>query len=201
MNRHRLPPPAPACLVRATPSSQKGGTLIAENVCDWQTHQRRLCDPDGYRPAACPRCRHQKLHVHDYRLRRLRAEAGRPVATVVRHRCAHADCRATWLVLPLIIARHLWRSWSVVERVVLERAPGRRPEVPPRTRRRWRARLKASARTLVALLATSGRSALEAIARASGLDGTRYELLAQFHDGMAALAALIHRLMPGVRLM
>jgi hypothetical protein len=50
-------------------------------------------------------------------------------------------------------------------------------------------------------LATSGQRALEALASAVGLDGTRGELLDHFRGCMAALTALTHRLMPGVRLM
>jgi hypothetical protein len=45
-----------ACLVRLRPSSEKGGTIIAEDVTDAAMHERRLYDPDGYRPRFCPRC-------------------------------------------------------------------------------------------------------------------------------------------------
>jgi hypothetical protein len=48
------PPPAESCLDKPYMSSQKGGTLIAEDVVDLQSHQARLCDPDGYRPKGCP---------------------------------------------------------------------------------------------------------------------------------------------------
>ena len=57
MSQDRLPPPGrESCLVRLRPSSQKGGTIVAEDVTDRATHDRRLCDPDGYRPAFCPNC-------------------------------------------------------------------------------------------------------------------------------------------------
>lgn len=198
----RLPPPTPpACLVRAYPSSQKGGTLIAEDVTDWKTHQRRICDPDGYRPDFCPRCQHSVLHVHDYRTRLLAAEAGRPVAVIIRHRCAHPDCRATWQILPLLIARHLWRSWTVVQRALSKKRHPNQPEVPSRTRRRWRARLKTSARMIISGLAASGTQALEKLAAIVGLEGTREELVGYWGGDLASLAGLIHRLMPGVRLM
>ena len=128
MSRDRLPPPGEeACLVRLRPSSQKGGTIIAEEVRDRATHDRRICDPDGYRPAFCPNCRERVLHVHDYRERILRAEPGEPVARVVRHQCV--GCTGIWQILPMFIARHLWRSWAVVEHVLSGAGP--RPTASP----------------------------------------------------------------------
>ena len=57
MTRERVPPPQEAaCLSRPYPSSQKGGTLIAEDVGDLLTHRRRLAAPDGYRPEHCLGC-------------------------------------------------------------------------------------------------------------------------------------------------
>ena len=109
------------CLVRLRPSSQKGGTILAEDVTDLATHDRRICDPDGYRPPFCPSCGARRLHVHDYRERVLRAEPLEPVARVVRHECV--GCAAVWQVLPAFIARHLWRSWQVVERVLTDSRP------------------------------------------------------------------------------
>ncbi|PYT72374.1 MAG: hypothetical protein DMG39_10140 [Acidobacteria bacterium] len=83
MSQNRLPPPeSEACLFRLRSSTQKGGTLIAEEVTDHAAHERRICDPDGYRPAFCPRCGERRLHVHDYRERVLRAEPGKPVAMI-----------------------------------------------------------------------------------------------------------------------
>lgn len=56
MPDHRTPPPPPpACLVRPYPSSQKGGTLIAADVRDPETHRGRLAS-GGYRPRECKRC-------------------------------------------------------------------------------------------------------------------------------------------------
>jgi hypothetical protein len=122
VSQDRLPPPEPeACLVRLRPSSQKGGTIIAEDVTDLGTHERRLCDPDGYRPVFCPSCLETRLHVHDYRERVLRAEPGRPVIDIVRHECV--SCEAIWQVLPIFLARNLWRTWSVVERVMRGASP------------------------------------------------------------------------------
>jgi len=139
--------------------------------------------------------------VHDYRIRLLKAEADRPVATIIRHRCAHPDCRATWQILPLLVTRHLWRSWAVVQRALSKKRRSNQPKVPSRTRRRWYARLKTSARMLVSGLAASGRQALEKIAAIVGLEGTREDLVVHWGGDLAALAGLLHRLMPGVRLM
>ena len=111
MSQTPPPPQPPRYLERPYASSQKGGTLIAEDVIDLETHGRRLYDPDGYRPSCCPRCGHPVLHVHDYRPRVLRADPDRVVIKVVRHRCVGADCGARWLTLPLL----LWRRWVVVE--------------------------------------------------------------------------------------
>jgi hypothetical protein len=85
-------------------------------VTELATHERRLCDPDGYRPTFCPNCRGITFHVHDYRERVLRAEPGRPVASIVRQECV--SCAAIWQILPAFIARQLWRTWYVVERVL-----------------------------------------------------------------------------------
>lgn len=212
-----LPPPDPeSCLITSRVSRHKGGTLIDESVHDLAEHERRICDPDGYRPAACPRCGHGELHVHGYRERRPRGEAGMPpVVRIVQYICANADCGATWRILPRFLARHLWRAWPTVERVVapaerpVERAAAAAVPIPARTRRRWHARLAASARVLVVLLAVSGSAILEGLAMRVGLDAARGELVIAHAEraGLAAgerlstLAALVHRLERGIRLM
>lgn len=213
MSRDRLPPPAPECLERPYPSSQKGGTLIAEDVRTLSAHDQRICDPDGYRPARCPRCQHDHLHVHDYLDRVLRADGERPWIRIVRYVCA--SCSATWRILPLLVARHLWRSWRVVERIA-EPAPeppatlqSRPPSVPARTSRRWSQRLASAALLLTQALAISGCEALRALAGRVGLDGDRRALVVAHAEQTAAsadfrlaeLATLIHRLVPGIRLM
>jgi hypothetical protein len=202
--------------LRLRPSSQKGGTLIAEAVTERAEHERRVRDPDGYRPAFCANCNGTVLHVHDYRERQLRAEPGRPVATVVRHLCI--ACEAVWQTLPAFIARHLWRSWAVVERtiagtVATSRAPQaasvRWPLVPERTRRRWGSRLRTAALYLVRVLAASGEAAWAQLAQRLGLDATRAELVAAYGQStaapagerLAAVSALVYRLQPKVRLM
>jgi len=209
-----LPPPEPeSCLVASRVSSFKGGTLIVEEVRDLKEHQRRLCDPDGYRPDQCPRCGHDVLHVHCYPERHPRGEPGMPaVVRVAQYQCAEAVCGATWRILPMFLARHLWRVWKTVERVTL---PGvvspssAAPAIPERTRSRWRSRLAAAARVLVVLLAASGGQALEAVAAKVGLDASRAELVHGYAEQtevsrgarLAEVAAVTHRLERGIRLM
>ena len=215
MSQDRLPPPEQeACLVRLRPSSQKGGTIVAEDVADLATHERRLCDPAGYRPRFCPRCGGTILHVHDYRERVLRAEPGKPRASVVRHECV--SCEAIWQILPIFLARHLWRTWRVVEHAmtggsatVEDGGSGRWPAVPERTRRRWRARWVRPARFVVQVLATSGEAAWAALVRPLAEAATCAELVAAYAAAtttaaghlLAAVAALLYRLQPSVRLM
>lgn len=212
MSQQRPPPPEPEqCLTRTRVSRYKGGTLIAEDVLDLATHQRRLADPDGYRPAECPRCGCRVLHVHDYPERTPIGDADIVVIRLVRYICADEDCEATWRTLPAFVARHLWRTWSTVERSVLGDVPKKRdaPPIPKRTEQRWRARLAATARQLVVLLATSGGVVLGNIARQVGLDGTRCALVSAYADAMKApmelrlvgVAVIAHRLERGIRLM
>jgi len=200
------------CLVRLRSSSQKGGTIIAEDVTDLATHERRLCDPDGYRPAFCPRCRDTTLHIHDYRDRVLRGEPGLPVATTVRLECV--GCDAIWQILPAFIARHLWRTWRVVEHtltgVATPVAPLERwPPIPERTVRRWRARWLRPAQFLAQVMAVCGEAAWVVLAEMLAPEATCSDLVeayvgAQGAPGgqlFAAVAALVYRLQPKVRLM
>jgi hypothetical protein len=198
----RPSPPQPArYLERPYASSQKGGTLIAEDVTDVMAHQRRLSDPDGYRPSCCPRCGHGVLHVHDYRSRVLRADPEGAAIRVVRHRCTAAECGARWLILPMLLVCRLWRRWVVVEAATVARKPATWPPVPARTRRRWRARLRTAGRVLTQALATCGASALEAVAGRLGLTATRLHVVRALGLPLSAVAALLHRLVPGLRLM
>jgi hypothetical protein len=216
VSQDRLPPPEPeACLVRLRPSSQKGGTIIAEDVTDLGTHQRRLHDPDGYRPRFCPNCGGRTFHVHDYRERVLRAEPGHPVASIVRHECV--GCAAVWQTLPGFVARHLWRTWRVVERTLRGATPapvegtgaGRWPSVPQRTQRRWRARWLRPARFLAQVLASCGEVSWAALASVLAPAATCAALVATYARAtmtaagqqLAAVAALVFRLQPKVRLM
>ena len=210
MSQNRLPPPHPeACLIRWRPSTQKGGTIIAEDVIELVAHEKRICDPDGYRPKICPRCGKWLFHVHDYRERILRAEAGKPVIKVVRHVCV--ACKAIWLVLPEFIARHLWRTWRVVAHTMManehSRPPcGQAPRVPARTVRRWRVRWQRAAQVLRQILAASGGAAWAELAARLAPDAICADLVdayAATHAGppLAGLAALLYRLQPKVRLM
>lgn len=198
------PPPEAACLHRPYPSSQKGGTLIAGDVLDLVTHEQRLRAPDGYRPAECPTCGHSVMHRHDYRSRRLQIAPGQLSIRIIRHACANARCGAQWQTLPAFVARHLWYNWSLVAEATA--APERRvPRViaspSSRTVRRWNGRLGSSARRLVQVLATSGAEAFTALVSAVGLDAMRRELVEHARLLLSEVAALVHRLGPGVRLM
>ena len=201
MSQRPSPPQPPRYLQRRYASTQKGGTLIARDVTDVETHERRVCDPDGYRPSCCPRCGHDVLHVHDYRPRVLRADPDRVVIKVVRHRCVGAECGARWLILPFLLARHLWRRWVVVEAATVGRRPADWPPVPQRTQRRWRARLRMAGRLLTQVLAASGSATLEEVAQRVGLTATRLDVVLALGLTLSAAAALMHRLAPGLRLM
>jgi hypothetical protein len=215
MTDHRPPPPEPEdCLTHSRASRYKGGTLIAEDVHDLATHLQRVADPDGYRLDQCPRCGWGVLHVHDHPRRKPRGEPGLPPEIpVVRYICAERSCGATWRILPALLARHLWRVWPTVERTVIPCSPpklGAAP-IPKQTAERWQARLASAARQLVVLLATSGGALLEAIAKQVGLLATRSELVDVYVRRaemplapgrcLADLAALVHRLERGIRLM
>jgi hypothetical protein len=182
--------------------------LIAEHVTDRAEHRRRLCDPDGYRPKECFRCHHPVLHVHDHLERTLAADSVEPTIGIVRYQCA--ACEALWRILPAFVARHLWRSWDTVNDVMLSApVPPTQPPVPERTQQRWRERLRASAIALMQLFAASWAALLVRVAAAVGHEGTREEFVrayaAEAGEGLgnplAAVAGLVHRLMPGVRLM
>jgi len=191
------PPPEPACLFRPYPSSQKGGTLIATDVVDLVAHMKRMCSPDGYRPERCPTCEHPVMHAHDRRTRQCHLDGAPPVIPIARHRCAHPDCRAKWQTLPAFVARHLHFHWRRIETATAATggsAPrrGRRPS--PRSVRRWLGRLGSSAVRLVGLFADGGRTIALGVR-------TRAELARTLALSLGAVAAWVHELMPGVRLM
>jgi hypothetical protein len=187
--------------------------LIAEQVRDLGEHERRMADADSYRPVPCPTCGHATLHVHCRPERHpLREPSLPPVVPVLQFRCANEECSATWRVLPLFLARHLWHPWKAVERVVRPSVELRRataPPVPETTERRWRARLASSARVLCALLMMSGGAELTGVGIQAGLDATRGELADGFDvvargapgERLSPLAALLDRLERGIRLM
>lgn len=206
------PPPAAGCLETSRRSRYRGGTQIAEDVHDLEEHLRRMSAPDLYRPASCGNCGGGRLHVHTRPERRPRGEPSLPaVVEVLQYRCA--KCRATWRMLPLFLARHLWHAWTAVERTVGVSGPTaatpRSPPIRRRTANRWRARLASSARFLVVLLAASGGAELEELAKEVGLVGMRAELVVTYTkvvsprtgERLASLGALLDRLERGIRLM
>jgi hypothetical protein len=205
------PPPAERCLETSRKSRYRGGTLVAEDVHDLGEHERRLADPDLYRPVPCERCGAAAVHVHTRPERRPRGEPSLPPAVaILQFRCA--ACGATWRILPLFLARHLWHAWKAVERAVApsaELATSSAPPIRARTSQRWSSRLASAARALVVALAASGGAALEEVAKRVGLLSTRAELV-DAHAAMAvpapgerlaSLGALLHRIERGLRLM
>jgi len=129
------------------------------------------------------------------------------VITIVRHVCAH--CEAVWQTLPGFVARHLWRSWAVVERAMTGSAPRDWPSVPVRTRQRWTERLRSAARLLVQVLAVSGGRIWTGLVGKIAPTATRADLLdvyascvgATAGERFSSLSALVYRLAPKVRLM
>jgi hypothetical protein len=206
------PPPAEVSLERSRRSRYKGGTLIAEEVCELSEHLRRVSDADRYRPAECARCGHGTLHVHDHAERRPVGDPLLPPAVIVLvFRCASSTCGATWRILPRFLARHLWHGWGVIERVVKPQEPAEPAMAPPvsaRTEQRWRRRLSSCGRQLAVLLAMAG-GVLAELAAEVGLSCTRWALVEGFvklvgpRSGLqlSALATVVHRLERGIRLM
>ncbi len=200
------PPRAAPCLTRNRSSSQKGGTLINESVTDLETHNRWMLDPDRYRPSECKKCHHDTVHMHNRRSRVLLGDPAGAVILIAIYLCI--GCHATWRILPRFLARHLWRRWNVVEAQTVLELPRSWPKVPGRTRRRWLLRLRSSADVLVQLFASSASQGLESVASSSGLKSTRATFAKTYSAAVsgdlaafADLAAHIHRLLPGFRLM
>ena len=140
------------------------------------------------------------MHVHDYRTRKPRGdEDWPPVIDTLRFQCA--VCDAVWLVLPVFLARHLWRVWTTVG-VILGSGERRRVSVPRQTRQRWLARVETSGRKLASVLAVSAE-ALARLVTGLGPDPTRAEVIDAL-DGpgcLADAAELIDRLAAAVRVM
>lgn len=215
MSQNRLPPPqTDQCLVQSRKSRYKGGTLIAEDVWTREEHQRRLANPDLYRPKSCGNCGEKVIHVHDYPERRPRGLLLVAAVRVVRFICAAADCGATWRVLPAWIARHLWWTWQAVEATTqwpTSAQPSVTLVVEPskQTVERWLGRLASSARQAVVLMGSRGAEVLRAVAEATGLDARRQELVGFYRDIVAvpdgqrlgAVAPVLDRLERGIRLM
>lgn len=201
------PPAAQSCLVRSCASrGQKGGTLIAEAMEDAEAHDAMMKRPAQYRPTECA-CGGKKLHIHQRRERSLRGSPtpDRAVRTVTVMVFLCVACRATWRVLPSFVARCLWRTWDVVEGVVLGTRQAQAPVVSSRTQRRWRARAAQAARLPAQVLATAGKAGLSEVAQEVGLDADRSALATAYMKRFGGsllrpLASLLHRLVPGIRL-
>lgn len=208
MSPQRLPTPdTEACLDRRYPSSQKGGTLIAEDVLEQEEHERRRQDPDGYRLERCPRCHGTRMHRHQTVERQFKGEERGRVLGILVQRCAAALCRATFRMLPAFAARWLQYSWATIERHTL--GGQRRVSVPARTARRWRQRARTSGRLAAQVLAATLVAGPVAVAQRVGLEGSRRTLVQEVAQVLAVEpgqrlqrpAALLHRLCPGVRLL
>jgi len=214
MSQNRLPPPQPDDrLIRSRKSKYKGGTLIAEEVGTREEHQRRLANPDLYRPKGCGNCGGQVLHVHDYPERRPLGMVLTAAIRLVRFICANAACRSTWRILPAFLARHLWWTWEAVEAITqgpVSAQPSVTQVVKPsrQTVGRWLGRLASSARQAVVLMGSRGAEVLRAVAEATGLDASRRVLVDVYADTVAvppghrlgAVAAVLDRLERGIRL-
>jgi len=187
-------------------------TVIAEDVGDWEEHQRLMESPAGYRPEACECCGRQRPHGHGCRWRLLRDEPGWPAVEIRRYRCP--ACRAIWQVLPGLLARFLQSSWAVIQAALaclgVLSCSKRRLRRGSRRRRkweRWRRRLEQSAGPLRSVLAEA-RALPEAVlaeAAAAASRGQLIECLASHglvsaEDSLSETAAWTHRLMPGLRL-
>lgn len=190
---------------------QHGGTLIAEDVQDFEDHRRKVLDPHWYRPDGCPRCS-GFLVGHGCRYRILRDQPDSAGEEIRRYRCP--PCHAVWQVLPAFLARHLHRTWGAVQsRLVaagaLERT-GAEWRVPskPTTLHRWLTRLTAVATVLTQALAESGGEGAAVVAHL-GPHCRRVDLVeALARAGVVAkqlkiggLACWVHRIVPGVRVM
>lgn len=204
----RPPRPSPPCLEHPTPPNKKGGTLIAVDVGSFADHKRRLCNPNGYRPLFCPRCGKTKLHVHDYRERKLKGDSSVPTIRIIRFRCF--ECEAIWRILPAFVARCLWRSWQVVENETIAQAPPKgRVRVPLRTVQRWRARLLTDAATLIIFIRHSDRFGQESTIENSLEGSSRRAFIDWFANTeklapgtwLSAPAAFIHQRAPHLRLL
>lgn len=160
----------------AAKSGQRGGTIIAESVREVEEH-RRLVESGGYRPEGCPRCG-RFLHAFGQRQRKLRDLSGSTTQeSICRYRCR--PCRAVWQVLPGFIARHLHRTWDVVQTALAELSSPQRPATrATSTLRRWRGRLASSA--VVLIQAMLGGRGVGRIAFAGGWDSMYPQRVGRF---------------------
>ena len=174
--------------------------MIANDVEDLEAHGIAMESVDGYRPEHCAHCLRARPHGHGRRVRGLRAWCGIEVLHIELRRYRCPGCGALWTILPLFMARCLWRAWATVRQAL---SSAKASLVPARTRRRWRARLCSEGRRLVTVLTSSGDAELRTHIGALGVDATRWEVLDRRGGlgGLEALSSLVHRLRPGVRVM
>jgi hypothetical protein len=203
------PPAADLCLeLTDNATKKKGGTLIRPEVSSIKEHDRWL-DLGLYKPKSC-RCG-KPVHSHGTRTRMLAGALGtlEEMATsglvilIAVFRCS--SCKGVWRVLPGFIPRWLHSSWEVVHGAISGRVKKR---VPERTRRRWAARLRQDGTRPARVLVVSGASQLRELIAKLRPSPSRGELVCAFAAlcpaaavVVASLAELLHRMMPGIRLM
>jgi hypothetical protein len=162
------------------------------------------------------------MHIHEYRERLLLGDPRASTYVAIFQCSDRKRCGAVTRVLPAFLARHLWRAWPTVEAAVggsgsspetRQKGDVRAGPVSARTLGRWRARLAASAAVLVVVLGTASSTVpeLHGVVQQVGLAGTRAEFVQAFVTRaapgagpalrLATTAVVVHRLMPGVRLM
>ncbi len=205
--------PAPAACLNQLYSSkpnQRGGTLIAEDVTSLEEHRGWVPLIDAYRPKRCDHCQSDTLHGHGTRSRPLRMGDGWVSSEEIRrYRCV--NCGAIWQVLPGPIARHLHHPWDVVQEAVegaeAVSPTGRkvRRRVAARTLSRWARRLTMSALVLVQLYAASVEEPVlvldEVTSRGELVDALAAVEMVEPSHKISEVAAWVHRLGPGYRLM
>ncbi|MCB9706538.1 MAG: hypothetical protein H6711_32125 [Myxococcales bacterium] len=141
------------------------------------------------------------MHAHATRQRTIADEL--PIV-IRRYRCP--KCGGVVTVLPGFLARNLQQRTATVEEVIAP-TPARRSRVPPRTRRRWRARARTAATTALLALSALRSPTLLAVVERVGLDGTRGALLDAFRPlagprgPLAALTNLLNLALRGLRVM
>lgn len=195
-------PAADSCLERAdNATKKKGGTQIRPEVDNVEEHDRWM-DQGLYNPKTC-RCG-KPVHAHGTRTRMLAGALGTialPILIAV-FRCS--GCGGIWRVLPGFVPRWLHSSWKVVHDAIEGRA---KKLVPERTRRRWVARLRQDGSRPARVLVVSGASYLRELVAKLGPSPSRGKLLSAYAIicpavvAVASLAELLHRMMPGIRLM
>lgn len=197
-------PAADSCLERAdNATGKKGGTTICREVNSIEEHDRWM-DQGLYNPKTCRRCG-KPVHAHGTRTRTLVGVLGTialPILIAV-FRCS--GCGGIWRVLPGFVPRWLHSPWKVVHNAIESRA---KKLVPERTRRRWSARLRQDGSRPARVLVVSGASYLRELIAKLGPSPSRGKLLSAYAtvactavSAVASLAELLHRMMPGIRLM